>query len=219
MDYQIRKRVTKTGDPRFSVVLELWVDGSRKIVSGGTHGTEKEAVRAGEKLLLQFDTSSERLKALHGGMFLRDWAAEWVSGLTKKQSTIVAYEWRIQHWVLPFLGSIKLKDLTPQMIITWLNGLELSRSSRQCALDSLRNCLNQAVSRGFIGSNPTSGIRLETTKSQRKSEKYSKKVKTWNYEEVQTMLDLSIGLPVEPLVIFGLLAGLRPGEAMVVRWT
>lgn len=219
MDYQIRKRVTKTGDPRFSVVLELWVDGSRKIVSGGTHGTEKEAVRAGEKLLLQYDNSSERLKALHGSMTLKDWAAEWVSELTMKQSTIAAYEWRIQHWVLPFLGSIKLKDLTPQMIDNWLQGLPLSRSSKQCALDSLRNSLNKAVSRGFLTSNPTTGIRIEATKSQKKAEKHAKKVKTWNYEEVQTMLDLSVGLPVEPLVIFGLLAGLRPGEAMVVRWS
>lgn len=219
MDYQIRKRTNKAGDPRFSVVLELWVDGSRKIVTGGTHGTEKEAVRAGEKLLLQYDNSTERLMALHGGMSLRDWADEWVSGLTMKPSTILAYEWRIQHWVLPFLGSIKLKNLTPQMIETWLNGLNLSKSSKQCALDSLRNCLSKAVSRGFLGSNPTSGIRLETTKSQRKSEKNSKKVKTWNYEEVQSMLDMSVGLHVEPIIILGLLAGLRPGEAMVIRWS
>lgn len=219
MNYQIRKRTNKAGETRYSVVLELWLDGSRKVISGGTHSTEREAMKTGEKLLIQYDSPSDKLKALRGDMSLRDWASKWVSNLTMKQSTINAYEWRIQNWVLPFLGSIKLKDLTPQMIDTWLNGLDLSKASKQCALDSLRNCLNKAVSRGFLAVNPVTGIRLEMTKAQRKAEKHSKKVKTWNYEEVQTMLDMSVGLHVEPLVILGLLAGLRPGEAMVIRWS
>lgn len=219
MNYQIRTRKNTSGETRYSVVLELWLEGSRKVVSGGTHSSEREAIRAGEKLLIQYDTSSDRLKALHGGMLLRDWAATWVDELTAKESTIAAYQWRIQNWVLPFLGSVKLKDLTPQMIESWLHGLNLSRSSKQCALDALRNCLNKAVSAGFIGANPAHGIRLSTTKSQKKAEKYAKKVKTWNYEEVKTILDASVGLPVEPLVILGLLAGLRPGESASVRWS
>lgn len=215
--YQIRERKNQAGNIRHSVVLEVWADGQRKVVSGGTFDSEREAIRAGEKLLLQ--TSS---KVLQGGQTLSEWAEEWLNGLQTKDSTINTYKWRMENWVLPYLGENQLKNLTVQNVDKWLNGdslSHLSKRSKQSALDVLRVCLKKAVQLGTVTQNLAQSVNLEMTRAQKKAEKNAKRVKTWNYEEVDLLLELSIGLPVEPLVILGLLAGLRPGESMVVRWS
>ena len=46
MEYRITKRVTKAGQERFAVSMEVWVKGTRKNVSGGTHDTNELAIRA-----------------------------------------------------------------------------------------------------------------------------------------------------------------------------
>lgn len=221
MDYQIRKRTNQAGNTRHSVVLEVWADGQRKVVSGGTFDTDREAIRAGEKLLMQYEDDAAKLKVLQGNRTLSDWAKEWLDGLSTKQSTINAYRWRMENWVLPFLGEHQLKNLSVQVVDRWLNGTDLShlsKRSKQSALDALRGCLKKAVQLGMVTTNVGQTVTLELTKAQKKAEKNAKRVKTWNYEEVDRILESAIGLSVEPLVVLGLLAGLRPGEAMVVRW-
>lgn len=221
MDYLIRKRLTTKGEERFVVSLEVWVNGERKPVSGGTHASQREAVRAGEKLLMQYEDNGEKLKVLRGNVTLADWTEEWIASLATKGSTKNSYGCRMRSYVLPTLGEVQLKNLTYHVADRWLNGPVLShldRSTRKGALGTLRICLNKAVKIGMLSENPVQGLKLETTQSQDKAEKKLKKVKSWTYDEVQLLLDAAEGLPVEPLAILGLLAGLRPGEAMVVRW-
>jgi len=222
MYYQIKSRPNKAGETRYAVGLEVWMNGQRKFLAGGTFATEREARRAGEQLLLKYENDDAKLTFLRGTMPLSDWAEEFLADLTVKEPTVNSYRWRMENWVLPHLGDRPLKDLTTSVIEDWVNGpalARLGRGSKKEALSVLRCALAKAVRRKVLSENPAKEVHLDQTKAQKQADKERRRIKAWTYGEVDTLLDASVGLPIEPVVILGLLAGLRPGESMATRWS
>ena len=219
MSYQIRKRQSKSGI-RYSVVIEVWHNGQRKVISGGTFDNQKEAERAGIRLEDKYETNPSKRSALSGHLPLSDWATEWLTGLVVKevkQTTRETYRWRMNRWVLPTLGNTKLVDLEPRIIRRWLGSLELGLTSKRHALAVLRTCLKAAVEDGLLTDDPSKGIKVRGTKSIKKAAE--KPVKVWSYEQAGKLLEGSVGHRAEALVVLGLFAGLRPGETGALLWS
>lgn len=221
MNVQIRERISKNGSIRYQAVIEVAILGERKVVSAGTYGTAKEAIRAGEREAMKYETDLEKLAVLKGVMTLADWAPLWLANRkgTAKDSSLVHYRWRMDHWVLPYLGKITLNDLSPIHIRRWLDGLQLGNQSKKLARDALRNCLQGAIDDGALTDNPAKDVRVNITRAMAKAEKQAKPIKAWSHEDAQILLAACEGTRIEPLVVMGLLCGLRPGETQGLLWT
>jgi len=120
---------------------------------------------------------------------------------------------RIEKHIIPTLGDMKIKDLTPLKIEHWqftLFSLRGADQTRRCKA-LLKNILNRAIVHEIISSNPilaTATIR-EPRLDQR--EVYSK-------EELQSILNNSDGW-LRLFILTMVSLGLRSGEAIAVKFT
>lgn len=224
MDYQMRKRTTKSGALRYTPILEVWSSGQRSVVSGGTFTEERLAIRAGERLLSQYETDIQRAAALRGKMTFAEWIETWLSSRQGKikESSRKEYGRKLRNWVVPYLGEVRLSELSAVHIRRWLDKLPakgLGFNSQDQALGVLNICLNGAVRDGALVVNPATGVTVERSKALEAEDEEAKPVKVWDHDESRKLLAASEGVPLlDALITLGMLAGLRPGEVEGLKW-
>jgi integrase len=145
------------------------------------------------------------------GQFMEGWL-----GNKKQQvrlSTYDGYRWAANKYLLPDLGTIRLRDLSAGQVQEYYDHLVNSqRGARTIRLLHiiLHGCLEQAKRLGLIYRNPT-----EFSSIPRKAD-YDLKV--WNEDQVGRFLNFIRGHKNEHLYCLALGTGMRRGELLGLQW-
>jgi integrase len=183
--------------------------------------TKKEA----EKALAEWLTEIERGTAIDGGkMTFGEYLAHWLDTYALhnvRLSTYTAYRGYATNHIIPALGSIMLRKLTPSHLQEFyqakLAGGRLDRKPGNLSPRTvkyfhsiIREALQHAFEQNLVARNvadatkPPKGNRLP--------------VKVWNEEEARTFLKAAQDAPYAPLWLVLLATGMRRGEALGLRW-
>lgn len=147
-----------------------------------------------------------------GNMLLREYIAKhWWPARTGDPSTLEGLDRRVRNQILPYLGSLPLRQIKVENLRMWLKDLEgvISPSTAVVVWGNLKNILDHAVDDERITKNP---CRVKTIKAPVKP---PNKARAWTRERVATV---QAALPAQYriLVDIGAGAGLRHGEALAL---
>jgi integrase len=146
------------------------------------------------------------------GEYLERWLKDSVRG-TVRQSTYEAYENVTHPHIVPALGRVKLKALTPVHVRNFykekLDG-GLSSATVRKMHGVLQKALDAAVSDGLIPRNAAKGIRLPQGKK--------KEIRPLTPDEARSLLDAASGDRLEALYVLAVATGLREGELLALKW-
>ena len=153
------------------------------------------------------------------GQWLDVWHAEYLAGV--KHTTISQYGTQIDQHIKPFLGAVKLVELTPTMIQSMYNAKKRLRDADPKAglsAKSIRNlhgvlhkALHQALRLGYISANPCDACEPP------RFDRYE--IKPLTTEEITTLLHACKGSKYEKLYTVVLFSGVRISEALGLRWS
>ena len=156
---------------------------------------------------LVFDT--ENLKV---GQYLTRWLTDSVQD-TVTHTTYESYERLVRIHLVPTLGRIKLKDLTP----THVRGLYrkkldsgLSATSVQRVHALLHKALKQAINDGLIPRNVTEAVTAPR--------QIRKEIQALPPEQARAFLQAAKSDRLEALYLLALHTGLRQGELLGLKW-
>jgi integrase len=150
--------------------------------------------------------------AVRDGEYVERWLKDSVRG-TVRQSTYEAYEYMTYPHIVPSLGRVKLKVLTPVHVRSFyrekLDG-GLSSATVRKMHGVLQKALDQVVSDGLIPRNAAKGIRLPQGKK--------KEIRPLSPDEASALLVAARGDRLEALYLLAISTGLREGELLALRW-
>lgn len=217
----MRGSVVKRG-ATWSIVFDIGRDehGKRKQKWIGGYRTKREAQAA----------LAEQVNSVEQGSFIApvnqtvaDFLNEWGNQkkLQVRPSTWRSYEWTLNYHVIPHIGQLKLKQVTPnhiEKLYTQLrdcprpDGKDGTLSERTILHVHLilQNAFDRAVRWGLIGRNP---CKLVDAPRPKKVE-----MKVWTKEQLQKFI--SVAAEDDLYHVFLLLAttGMRIGEVLGLRW-
>src|SRR5215207_2808383 len=184
--------------------------GKRRYVSAKKKGEAERALRQamadGDRGLV-FDAG-----ALTVGEYLDRWLADSVRD-TVRQRTWERYEQICRVHIVPALGRVKLRALSP----THVRGLyrakldaDLSPRTVQYVHTTLHEALKDAVADGLVPRNVTEGIKAPRPKK--------KEIRPLDPVQTRTLLDAARRDRFEVLFVFAIHCGLREGELLGLRW-
>jgi integrase len=145
------------------------------------------------------------------GEYLGRWLEDSVKG-TVRNTTYERYEQITRMHIVPMLGAIKLKALTP----THVRGLykeklsSLSPRTVQYIHVMLHKALKQAVSDGLIPRNATEAVKPPQVRRE--------EIRPLTPEQVKMLLDAASGDRLEALYVLAVHTGLRQGELLGLKW-
>ena len=214
-----------TGEPTVQRQRSHWavrvlgydaVTGRRKVRQLGTYATKKAAM-AHLRSVAEGRTGSDEETLAD---YLR---TVWLPAKDARveNSTYDQYRWAVESHIIPLLGAVRLKDLTPEVIDDWLRALvsvpEPAESARVSATSArlirkiLSMALEEAVRRGRMPRNP---VRL--TQPPKPSRVYRKK--GWTLLEAQMFLEHVSNDRLYASFHLGLVTGMRRGELLGLPW-
>lgn len=188
--------------------------GKREYASESVRGTRRDADKALTALLARVDAgefrkdSRERL-----GAFLTEWL-DTVAKQSVSTRTYSDYTKFLTRYVVPEIGEVPLKDLTTRTIqglYSDMSNRGLSPNTIRLTHAPLRQALDTAVAWGLIEHNPAVGAKRPKLKR--------KERQTLTIEQVDLLLETYRNDSLHALWCLLLLAGLRPGEALALKWS
>ena len=158
---------------------------------------------------------------------LGDWLNNWLETYSKpvtRQSTYISYETYIRAHIGPFIGDVKLKNLSPEVLQKFFNekavGGRLDKKEGGLSTKTLRNIKNmlhisleQAISNSLLSKNAMDAIKL--------SRQVKKDMRVLTVEE-QEALENEVAGSNERLacaITVALYTGMRIGEVLGMRWS
>lgn len=151
------------------------------------------------------------------GYTVSQWLREWLFTYalpTVKQSTYISYESYVRIHLEPILGANRLTTLTVELLQRFFNQKKqsLSPKSLRNIYNMLHNCLDQAVTNGYLVRNPLQGVKLpQVTK---------KEILILTQEE-QNALHMA-AQESHTIATFGIIltlsTGIRMGELLGLQW-
>jgi integrase len=146
------------------------------------------------------------------GEYLGKWLANAVKD-TVRQRTYERYESIIRVHLVPAIGGIKLKNLTP----THVRGLcrekldsGLAPRSVQYIHRTLSKALKQAVTDGLIPRNAAGSVKPPQPRTE--------EIRPLDRKQVRVFLEAISGDRLEALYVVAITAGLRAGELLGLQW-
>ena len=146
------------------------------------------------------------------GDFLARWTEETLRPRVR-MTTYRRYEQEIRVYLIPQLGTVRLTQLTPQRVQTFLNALAahgLSPASIVHARGVLRTALADAMKWGLVERNVAALVDPPRREHLERS--------IPSPEQAHAMLAAMAGWRLEGIVSVALALGLRLGEALGLRW-
>lgn len=194
------------------VYLGRGPDGKRKYYSKTVHGSKKKAQRFLNEKLHENDTGQLVLPSKQTVQeFLLAWVKNGKPGVSDR--TRDSYRWILIRYVNPRLGGRRLDQLKPaeiQALYREMTERGLSSRTVRYTHSVLRAALGQAVRWRNLASNPADLVELP--KAERKE------MRALGPGEAASFLDAIRGDRFEALWELLLVAGLRPGEALGLKW-
>lgn len=146
---------------------------------------------------------------LNVGQWLDVWTDEYMANL--KPGTVRTYKTMINKHIKPAMGAVKLTDLHPHRVQTFLNGLEgLSVSSVRLVYKVLHAALEKAVRLEYIPKNPATYCVLPKFEQ--------KTIIPLNDAQTAALLTAARGTAIEHLLTVALFSGMRISELLGLSW-
>ncbi len=189
--------------------------GRRKVRQLGTFMTKRAAMECRRALLDgRAGTESETV-----GEFLEH---VWIPSKRGRiePSTFDQYRWAVNRHIVPLIGKVRLRDLSPEVVDRWVTMLiddgkdgrpRLGATSARLVRKVLSMAMEEAVQRGRLARNPvvlTQPPRRDRTRRQR----------GWTLDDARRFLAEVGDDRLAPAFHVALVAGLRRGELLAVRW-
>jgi len=182
-------------------------NGGRKVIYARTRAL------AGQKL-------ADALKAKELGVLVSDerqtleeYMNEWLVETARpriRPSTYTSYESITKLHIIPSLGKIPVRKLTPQQVQSWLNQKFRAGLNPARMRGILRVALNHAVRFEIVSRNVATMVRLP------RIPRYE--IEPFTPKQIRTLLDALRGHRLEALYSVAVAMGLRQGEALGLRW-
>jgi integrase len=157
------------------------------------------------------------LTQLHAGdQLLADFGVEWWrlhAQPNLQESTLRRYSRMWDRHVLPHLGRYRLREITPEVVASYradLSARGVGDASTRKAMFLLQGVLGLAVLHGAIAYNPVKAVRKP-----RQVSRTVRPLAPQTVEAIRRQLSLRDATLVSVLAY----AGLRPGEALALRWS
>jgi integrase len=201
-------------------------EGQRRQVKRQGFLSKKEAQQALTQALASVDGG--RVLGAHKQTvqtFLLSWFETYRNAGRRKASTAGTTEVHVTRYLVPHLGSVLLRDLSPkiisELVATLLTSGRLLESGKGAGLSpktvrnimgTLRKALGDAVKWGLIPSNPVAHVEMP---------RYERpQVIAWDSDQAARFLThaTTSGDPLLPLWRLLLVTGLRRGELLGLRW-
>ena len=205
----------------WEIRVYLGMDAGRERYAYATvRGKRADALEM-ERKLANEKGNAVRLSAysLKLSQFLDFWLKEYIMPY-KAPKTFIFYELNLNKRIIPDLGPIELRKLTPQDIQRFYNRTvkeridgkpgPLSSTSLRAIHRTLHAALERAVKLDLIESNPADRVELPA------SARFKPRVLT--PEEGLRLLEAAHGTPHYALIATALFTGLRLGELLSLRW-
>ena len=146
------------------------------------------------------------------GEWLRDWLGE---GRNRWRPSTYRRREQALRPLLPHLGQVRLSRLSPLHLWRALSALSqegIGRRTLELAYATLHAALDEARRLGLLSDNPMARIG--------RPKRAQREVRDWTAEEMRRFLAacLEDGSPLALMLAFMLLTGLRPSEALGLRW-
>ncbi len=144
--------------------------------------------------------------------FLRRWLNDSVRG-SVRASTHASYDRQVERYIIPAIGHMRLKKLTPahvQGLYRSMLDRELSTRTVQYTHAVLRRAMKQATRWGMIPRNPCDDT--DPPKLQRNE------IRPLDQEQTRRLLRAAEGERLEALYVLAVHSGMRPGELLALRW-
>ena len=179
--------------------------------------TRAEANKLRREMIRQRDQGQLNPRSRHTvATFARYWIDD-VKTHEVRATTVSGYDDLLQRYVLPMLGSMAVADLQAQNIQHLLTHLR-DRGLATATIKQVRSILSgmckhpalmQVITHNPVLSTPT----IKTSASSR-----AKPTEVWTPEEAKKALQAVAGTDVEAFLLLMLYTGMRPGEALGLRW-
>jgi integrase len=146
------------------------------------------------------------------GEYLTRWLADSVKD-TVRQRTYERYESIVRVHLVPTIGGIKLKNLTPAHVRSlYREKLDSGLAPRtvQYIHRTLSKALKQAVSDGLIPRNAASSVKPPQPRTE--------EIHPLDREQVRAFLEAVSGDRLEALYVVAITAGVRAGELLGLKW-
>lgn len=192
--------------------------GTRKEKSRSGFETEKDAELALIKLKADI-LSGNLAKVDNQELTMEEWLNMWYqANHTKwKVSTQHLYKYYIDHQILPFMGHIKLNNLTKTYYQDYINNLlkEFSLSTVNGVHAVLNHAINAAVDDEILTRNRISKVVFPKNTHEPFEEKH---LDLHEIEELLTYVKKHEGFTHFVLILTLVSTGIRKGEAIGLRW-
>ncbi|MCX4373973.1 MAG: site-specific integrase [Dysosmobacter sp.] len=142
------------------------------------------------------------------GQWLDIWQRDYLGSL--KPCTVRTYKTAISNHILPAMGAVKLADLHPHMVQSFINGLKLAPSSARLVYQVLHRALEKAVDLDCIPRNPSD--RCELPRMEREE------IHPLDDQQVAALLEAAKGTSLEYVVTVALFTGMRQSELLGLTW-
>ena len=210
----IRESKNKKGITSYQLVVEIESEGGKRNRRYKTvKGTKKQAQEALRKFQNELETGYTITPA---SMNLGDWMWQWLDQYLPniEATTRAGYKDKIKNHIVPHLGNIQLKALTPTTIQKWVNKLHqeqgLSPKTIRNAFLNLNAALEKAVVTQMIPHNPCKGVVLP------KNQKYTAQIYTT--QEIKDPLKIAEGTDMYLPLLLVCYVGFRRGELLALQW-
>jgi integrase len=144
----------------------------------------------------------------------------WLPGLEVsdlRPSTVNVYRRSATHYVLPGLGRLRLRDLTPMHLKKWLDGLKragVGLRTVELAGVTAHRLLESAVDLKLLGQNPANN--KEVRKARPKAPAPAPEI--WTAEQTRAFLESQRNDRLFPLWRLAATTGMRRGELAGLKW-
>jgi integrase len=188
-------------------------EGKRRYVNKTVRGTGKEARQALTQMQRETDTGTLAAPTKHTlKSFLETWLKTKVD---VRARTLHDYAVRLKADVIPELGSVRLSDVTPLTVNTLYAKLMQERGYSPRTVrythSVLHHALEQAVTWGFLVRNPTTHATLPR--------QTRRPPNVLGAEQIAKLLRETTNDTLHALWTLLLTTGLRPGEALALKWS
>ena len=208
-DGYITERVTKTGATRYQA---RWLDGvSWRSKTFGMRDDAEDYLRTVGRAKRDGRYEPE------SRMLVRDALAAYMDRGKRrwKSNTYSTYGTVIRFHITPYIGTIRLTELTSWRVQSWVDDLvraELSPSVIENARVILNGACKDAMRLGVIPGNPVTGASLPA----RQKRKYA----VWTPEQSRMVLDTCAeDIRMRTYYILALTTAMRPGEIRALKWS
>jgi integrase len=208
--------VYRRGDGRWIAQIEAGrhPETGRRRYARSARRTKPEALKALDELRRQVGAGVALERTLTVAGYLDRWVDDVLPYAGVTQSTVEKYQWVADHWLKPYLGTVRLDRLTPAHVQTMLRQLDKAgKSARTCAQARtvLRKALAHAQRTELITRNAAAlaaAPRLPKGTSD-----------ALTADEAAKVLAVAAGHRLEHLAVLALHLGMRRGELLALDWS